>query len=157
MADWKMTGTIICGYPGVGKSTVASNRTDIVDAESSAFSHPFDPVTMKQEESKDFPANYVDHIERLASELGGYNYILASCHKEVRDELDARGIPYVVVIPGIECKDEYMKRYLKRGDRAEFIAQMYSNWDKWHEEIEENAPAIIHLLAGETLSDILPR
>ena len=156
MADWKMTGTIICGYPGVGKSTVATNRTDIVDAESSAFSHPFDPVTMKQEVSNDFPRNYIDHIIRLASELGGYSYVLVSCHKEVREELDARSIPYVVVIPHIGCKDEYMKRYLKRGDSAEFIARMYANWDEWHEEIEENAPAVIHLLAGEMLADILP-
>ncbi len=156
MANWKMTGKIICGYPGVGKSTVAANRTDIVDAESSGFSHPFNPETFVQEVSSEFPMNYVEHIKKLASKIGGYEYVLVSCHKEVREELDAQGIPYVVVIPEIECKNEYMKRYLKRGDKSEFIAQMYANWEDWHKEIEQNAPAVIHLSAGETLADILP-
>ena len=156
MANWKMTGKIICGYPGVGKSSAAVNRTDIVDAESSGFSHPFNPETFVHEVSREFPMNYIEHIKKLASEIGGYEYVLVSCHKEVRDELDAQSIPYVVVIPDVGCKDEYLKRYLKRGDKSEFIAQMYANWENWHEEIEQNAPAVIHLSAGETLADILP-
>lgn len=153
---WEITGVIICGYPGIGKSTAAVNRTDIVDAESSAYSHPFNYETGKHEKNDEFPRNYVEQIKKLASRIGGYQYVLASCHKEVREELDAQSIPYIVVIPDVECKDEYMKRYLKRGDSAEFIAQMYANWEEWHDEIEHNAPVVIHLGAGENLSDILP-
>ena len=135
---------------------VAVNRTYIVDAESSGYSHPFNFETQEFEVNSEFPKNYVEQIKKLASEIGGYEYVLISCHKEVRNELDAQGIPYVVVIPEVGCKNEYMKRYLKRGDSAEFMARMYANWEDWHEEIEGNAPALIYLSAGEVLADILP-
>lgn len=153
----EMTGVIVCGFPGCGKSTAAANRTDIVDAESSAFSHPFNPETGQQEENQEFPQNYVEYLKQLASRIGGYNYVLASCHKSVRDELEKQGIPFVVVIPSYDSKDEYMARYLKRGDSAKFIGNVYSHWHDWLYEIESSAQPVIHLDAGETLSDILPQ
>ena len=151
------TGVIICGFPGVGKSTVAANRTDIVDAESSGFSHPFNPETGQQEADPKFPLNYVEHLKQLASRLGGYQYVLASCHKEVRDELEKQEIPFVVVVPSCGCKDEYMARYLKRGDSAEFIGNVYIHWQEWLDEIESRHQPVIHLTWRETLADILPK
>ena len=152
----EMTGVIICGFPGIGKSTAAANRTDIVDAESSAFSHPFNPETMRQEANPKFPKNYVKHLKQLASRIGGYSYVLASCHKTVRDEMERQGIPFVVVVPATYLVDEYMARYLKRGDRAEFIGDIYSHWQEWLDEIESRKQPVIHLMEHETLSDILP-
>ena len=152
----KLTGIIICGFPGVGKSTAAANRTDIVDAESSAFSHPFNPETGEREPNKDFPKNYVEHLKKLASVLGGYQFVLASCHKEVRDELEAQGVPFIAVILHVYCMDEYLKRYLKRGDSVQFIENIYNNWTNWIVEIEDTCTTI-HLEEGENLSDILPK
>lgn len=152
----KITGLVICGYPGIGKSTVAVNRNDICDAESSAFSHPFNAETGEQELCSDFPANYVDFVKKMASDLGGYKYVLCSCHKTVRDELRKQGVPFVNVIPHFNRKDEYMQRYLKRGDSALFIQCMYDNWDEWHDEIDNSGVATIHLWEGQNLADILP-
>lgn len=153
----EIKGVVICGYPGIGKSTAAANRTDICDAESSAFSHPFDPVTGKQKKSNEFPRNYVDFVSKLITDHGGYRYVLCSCHKEVREELNNRGIPYIVVVPHFNCKDEYMERYLKRGDSVDYIQKMYDCWDEWHDEIDNSGAAVIHLWEGQNLSDILPK
>ena len=156
MKDEKINGIIICGYPGIGKSTAASNKMNIEDAESRAYSHDFDPDTCTETKNESFPGNYVDALEKLASKIGGYEYVLASCHKEVRDELDKRGLPYIVVMPHFNCKDEYLQRYIKRGDSAEFIGKMYWNWEKWHDEIDNSGCPVIHLWEGQNLSDILP-
>lgn len=153
----EIKAVVICGYPGIGKTTAAANRTDICDAESSAFSHPFDSATGKQKKSENFPRNYVDFISKLITELGGYRYVLCSCHKEVREELNNHGIPFIVVVPHFNCKDEYMQRYLKRGDNADFIQNMYDCWDEWHDEIDNSGAAVIHLWEGQTLADILPK
>lgn len=156
MKNEKINGIIICGYPGIGKSTAASNKMNIVDAESRAYSHDFDPDTCAETKNESFPGNYVDALEKLASKINGYEYILASCHKEVRDELDKRGLPYIVVMPHLNCKDEYLQRYIKRGDSAEFIGEMYWHWEKWHDEIDNSGCPVIHLMKGQNLSDILP-
>ena len=156
MKNEKINGIIICGYPGIGKSTAASNKMNIEDAESRAYSHDFDPDTCTETKNESFPGNYVDALEKLASKNCGYEYVLASCHKEVRDELDKRGLPYIVVMPHFNCKDEYLQRYIKRGDSAEFIGKMYWNWEKWHNEIDNSGCPVVHLWEGQNLSDILP-
>ena len=149
---------VICGFPGVGKSVAANNKSNIDDAESSAFSWVFDPSqpNKPRERNPEFPNNYGSHIEKLAGKYG-YDVVLVSCHKEVREELDTRGIDYVFVVPEKNSKDEYMKRYLKRGSDVGFVNLLYVKWDEWLDEIENNGKhAVIHLGAGEYLSDILP-
>ena len=150
---------VICGFPGVGKSTAAHNRTNVVDAESSVYSWMFDPSEPNAPRKRNpaFPQNYGDHIESLGG-VCGYDVILASCHKEVREELDRRGIDYVFVVPEKNRKDEYMKRYLKRGSDVEFINLLHEKWDVWLDEIENNGKhAVIHLGAGEYISEVLPQ
>ena len=153
---------IICGFPGIGKSTAEQAYRDAIDCESSAFHYVIDhnvvnanfPAGVKKE-NPNWAQEYVDFVEKCAKD-GKYRYVLASSHLEVREELDMRTIPYVVVVPEAGIKDEYLQRYVKRGDCAEFIIKVSESWDEWLNEIEQNAPAVIHLKAGKVLSDILP-
>lgn len=73
---------IICGFAGIGKSTLARNRAGVVDLESTPF-------------EKDWK-RYVKVASHMAK--NGYT-VLLSCHKELREELHAQGIEYTLALP----------------------------------------------------------
>ena len=152
---------IVCGFPGVGKSSAAQRCRDVADIESTEFHWPTDweninePEKMRVEENPNWVSDYVNHIADMASQYG-YSYCLVSCHDKVREEMDVRGIPYIVVVPNKDLKDEYLARYLKRGDSFSFINQINTNWDDWLDEIDKCGMPVIHLKAGQHISDILP-
>ena len=149
--DRKYRNLIICGFPGVGKSTVAERCKSVLDLESTPFH--FNPY-FKGEDPNWF-VRYVDAIEESANDVQ-YNYILVSTHKLVRSELQYRGIPYIIVTPLIKLKDEYLSRYVKRGDCYDFIETLSSNWEQWIEDFVYDDMPIIHLDAGETICKLLP-
>lgn len=164
MADVK--GLIICGFPGVGKSAASQKSRDICDCESTPFHTIYEevytgkngeaiPPTIISVKNPNWVSDYVDRIEKISSD-GNAFYVLVSLHKEVRDEMDKRGLPYVIVVPEKSLKDEYLGRYVKRGNGQSFIRKVYDNWDEWLDEIESSGDPVIHLKAGEVLADILP-
>ena len=153
-----MKGLIICGFPGVGKSAVESishamNIFDYNDMESSAYGW-ITGLSGKRERNPHFPECYVDDIEMHASQYG-YPVVMVASHKEVRDEMKRRGIPYIIVAPEKSLKDEYMARYLVRRSNYGLIKQIFDHWDEWLDEIEQDGAPVIHLKAGQYLSDIL--
>jgi hypothetical protein len=145
---------IICGFPGGGKSCVATNRIHILDLESSAFSWVFDPINHPEGRVRNanFPANYIKAI-RNAKECHGY--ILTASHQVVRDALKAEGIPYIIVAPKRELKNEYLIRYLQRGNEIEFIELLNEKWDAFLDGIENDGAPVIWLDKGEYMSDVL--
>ena len=147
----KYRNLIICGFPGVGKSTAAERCKSVLDLESTPFHFNIDG------KSKDpnWFCRYVDAIEENANDAH-YNYILVSTHKLVRSEMQYRGIPYIIVTPLIKLKDEYLSRYVKRGDCYDFIETLNSNWEQWIEDFVFDDMPIIHLDAGETICKLLP-
>ena len=151
----EIKGMIICGFPGIWKTTAAAKARDVTDLESSVFHYHRDENGFIDGENPDWVSNYVDCIALCAGEYG-YQYVLASCHKAVRDELESRGIPYVVVVPEKSLKDEYLIRYLRRGDLAEFMETVNDHWDEWLTEIDQGSAPVIHLTAGQVLQSILP-
>ena len=113
-----MKPIVICGFPGVGKSaaTQGDRRTDIIELDSSAFSHTIDYDNCTTVINPDFPKNYIDKVEEIINSNNEVSVILISIHSEVLDELCRRGIKAILVLPLTKLKDEYLKRYLKRGD-----------------------------------------
>ena len=104
-----MKTKVYSAFPGVGKTTYF-NTTDknVLDSDSSKF------------DKKNFPANYIDHIERNIQNPN-VDKILVSSHKDVRDALLKKGIPYVLVYPNREIKNEYIQRYKDRGNNDAFV------------------------------------
>lgn len=144
---------IICGFSGIGKSSaaksLASNNRWVFDFESSDYSHNPDGTF-----NDAFPGNYIDALEESMTHVKGDYYFL-SCHQSVRDELTKRGIKYIIVMPQKEHRNEYLKRWLKRGSSVEFISNMNAHWyDMIDSCIEDYAPTIV-LDEHEYLADVL--
>ena len=149
---------IICGFPGIGKTTAAKERDDVIDVESSKY-HDNPPslheLHLNDSATSIWPWNYVDRLEYLNTIHPDY-YILASCHKKVRDALDNRRVPFIIVTPYIYDQEEYIKRFIKRRNSAEFINNIYTHWDEWICEIDQqHKHAVVHLGIGEFITDLL--
>lgn len=145
---------VICGFPGVGKTSVANNRVNILDAESSAFSWNWNPEHLEKgrERNPEFPHNYIRFVKE---NMDKYDVILTSSHQVVRDALKAEGIQYIIVAPEFDRKNEYMIRYLQRGSEINFIESLYERWSMFLKEIQNDGAPIIWMTEGKYLSDVL--
>lgn len=141
-----MATKIIAGFPGVGKTFFkeSSPECSVLDSDSSKFG------------KADFPNNYIEHIK---DSLGKVDIILVSTHKELRDALDKNNLGYTLVYPNRDCKEEYIKRYTKRGDQISFIELIRSKWDIFITQLEEQQIKLsssrkIELKRNQYLSDV---
>lgn len=133
---------LVSAFPGVGKSYLKEKITSLVkDSDSSQF------------DKKDFPANYIRHIKE---NMGKYDLILISSHKDVRDALVEENFSFFLVYPDINLKDEYIERYKQRGSDKNFVKLLENKWDEWIQQLieQEGKCQKIVLSSGEYLSDI---
>ncbi len=118
---------IISAFPGVGKTTFYNNnRKSTLDSDSSGFSWIYRDT--KKIRNPDFPDNYIKYIK---GNVGKYEFILVSSHKEVRDALKQNCLHFYLVYPNKMDKCEYIKRYKERGNSQSFIKLLDENWDLW--------------------------
>ena len=139
-----MKTKVYSAFPGVGKTTYF-NTTDknVLDSDSSKF------------DKKYFPTNYIEHIERNIQDPK-VDMLLVSSHKDVRDALLNKGIPYVLVYPDRNIKDEYIQRYKDRGNNDAFVDLLNKNWDNWMDEMDnQEGCEKITLGPGQYLTDVL--
>ena len=111
-----------------------------------------------------FPQGYVKYLIEVDSDPE-IKYVFASCHKEVREELDRQGVAYIIAAPRQHFKKTYMLNYVRRGNSAAFINKINSNWLDWLKEIDvdyyfsrkkkKQMPYVIWLDKGVYLSDVL--
>ncbi len=138
----KMT-IVISAFPGCGKSHLFKNKGNkqILDSDSSKF------------DKSQFPQNYIEHIK---SNIGDVDMIMVSSHKEVRDALVDNGIDFTLVYPNKDIKDEYIQRYIDRGNEEKFVDLLKKNWENWILELEQQQGCKkIELNGGQYLSDVV--
>ena len=141
---------VISGFPGIGKTECAKRHSNILDLDSSSYHSGVrrsDPVWVDR---------YVLDIEQAldgAMDNENIRYILVSSHREVREKMKERGVPYLFVAPDPTCKNEYLIRYLKRGSSVSFIDKLNYMWCKYIWPLEDET--VIRLGKGEYLDDIL--
>jgi len=128
---------IICGFAGVGKSTLAKNVKGFVDLESTPFKKDWDI--------------YSDVAIHMAN--NGYQ-VMTSCHKELREILKQKGANYKVYTPTKDEKYQYLQKYKERGNDENFLKLFEENFDKFVEEIEKTETNIFWL-HGRSLQDVL--
>lgn len=147
---------VISGFPGVGKSYMFNNKTDLIilDSGSSNFSWVKDlEGNNTRERNPEFPQNYINHIKE---NLGKVDIIFVSSHDVVRNALRESNISYILAYPNITLKDEYIKRYRDRGNDEPFISMINNKWDEFIMGIKkETFPTLIELYKDEYLSNII--
>lgn len=131
-----MKTRIISAFPGTGKTFFYdNNKTKTLDSDSSNFSWIKDENgNNTKERNPDFPQNYIDHIKE---NIGKYEFILVSSHKEVRDSLKENCLFFYLVYPDrFFDKERFIQRYIDRGSPKPFIDLVDKNWDSWIKECE---------------------
>lgn len=121
-----MQTRIIAGFPGVGKTTFCKSNRSALDSDSSKFS--WTVINGEKVRNPDFPKNYIDHMKH---NIGKYEFIFVSSHKEVRDALKAECLFFYLVYPDSRSKELYLKRYMDRGSPEEFVELLDKNWEEW--------------------------
>lgn len=144
---------IICGFSGIGKSTAAQKNRKILDFESSGYSNIFENGLVVSR-NKDFPENYIDKLEELIRKDVAHYYLL-SCDEQVRNELKARGLKYMIILPYRDYENEYIKRWVRQGRDIDFITKMSERWDAMIDSCALDTVPKIYLDEHEYLSDIL--
>jgi len=128
-----MKTRIISGFPGIGKSYYHKKYPKTtLDSDSSWFSWIRKPDGKKVRDP-DFPNNYIKHIKE---NIGKYEFIFVSTHKEVRDVLKENCIFFYLVYPDRDQKERFLKLYTERGSDKDFIKLLSDNWDIWIKKLE---------------------
>lgn len=165
-----MNTKIFSVFPACGKTYLYEHQDEyglkILDSDSSEFSWTLqlmrdrkgNPMKgVERVRNPDFPNNYIKHIEE---NIGKYDCIFVSSHKEVRDALDAAGIDFTIVYPEYRCLEEWVGRcYMRqmKGKNGFSIEVLINNWDRWITQC--HACGFKHdefvLRPGEYLSDVI--
>lgn len=154
---------IISAFPGCGKTILGIKYKNVIDLESSLYKYFFDANITKREiearkatpreKNPEYPKNYVKAIQEATKK---YDIVLTSCGPWVRSELEKKKLENIVVYPSIECKEEYIQRYINRGNHINFINYVKENFEEWIKEFDEdNSIKKIKMKKGETLEDVL--
>ena len=127
---------IIAAFPGTGKSMYHKKYPDTtLDSDSSKFS--WIEVSKSKggvkERNPDFPQNYINHIKE---NIGKYDFIFVSTHREVREALLDNCIFFYLIYPSKNRKKEFIKRYQDRDNIDSFIKLLDKNWNVWIRECE---------------------
>ena len=116
-----LNGNVVCGFPGVGKSTAFNHekKYKVSDSDSSLF------------DKSQFPSNYIQHIKQQQEIM---DFVMVSTHKVVRDALILEEIPFYLVYPTYSLKDVFIQRYIDRGSPEPFVQLMKDNFEKFVDE-----------------------
>lgn len=80
-----------------------------------------------------------------------------SINKSIKNENKSIfGIPFVLVYPNKDIKDEYIQRYKDRGNNDAFVELLTKNWDNWMEEMDNQEGCYkVKLDSGQYLTDVI--
>lgn len=156
-----MATKIIAGFPAIGKTYAARYSNFMcVDLDSSQWNWLLnsDGSDILQEDglripNPDFPKNYIDHV-KFQIKHDFLDFVFISSHENVCQSLKENYMDFTIVVPALNCKNEYLKRMEQRQSPDIFIQLVMKNWNSWviNRQLEPNC---FVLNQGQTLNDIL--
>lgn len=160
-----MEGIIISGFAGIGKTTIAEKyQNRIIDLESSDFKWVYEDDTtanMSKELRKgvsnrmlnpEWPRNYMKAIMEATKK---FDIVLIAQGNDIRDLLDENRIEYCICFPAVECKQEYLDRYMARGNQQAFVELIKSNFKTWVEDLMDCPQQKLIMKPGQHLEDVM--
>lgn len=150
-----MRTRIISAFPGTGKTYFTkANPGRALDSDSSKFSWCQGPDGPTKERNPEFPGNYIAHIKE---NIGKYEFIFVSSHKETRDALFDNCLFFYAIYPHKDCKQDYLQRYAMRGDNPGFVNLVDENWDNWLDEMSFCGPGCEQVqMTCSSISEAIP-
>lgn len=154
---------IVSAFSGCGKTTLGEKYNNVIDLESSLYKYIFDTnISRAQIEARkatprkrnpEYPQNYIKAIEDASKK---YDIVLTSCGPLIREEMEKRNMEYLLVYPDISCKEEYIQRYINRGNHIDFIKHLEENFEQWVKAFDEDTNLKrIRIKSGENLEEVL--
>lgn len=142
----KRRGVLVCGFFGIGKSSVTTYRPDVnyFDLDAKFF--------LKQ------PGWEKIYVECALALRERYEIVCLKSADKVMDLLTELGEEFYVVYPNRHAKRDFMERAIENNYSRDWIRAFFARWESYIEEIEEddNTNKIV-LQDGEYLSDIVDR
>lgn len=142
----KRKGVLVCGFFGIGKSSVKKYRPDVsfFDLDAKFF--------QKQ------PGWEKIYVECALALREVYDIVALKSSDKVMNHLTQLGEKFYIVYPNRYAKRDFMERAVKNNYSREWIRSFFSRWEEYIEEIEhEETTNKIILQSGEYLSDIVDR
>ena len=136
-------GIIVAAFAGTGKTYLGRQYPDkILDLECMPYKYNYEPGTVFSEKDKatiwdisdDWPYNYVKRIQEVVND---YEIILIPPDMLVLELLRFDSMPYILVYPNRQCRDEYKERFILRGNQEEFIYVFIDGWDRFIDAYEK--------------------
>lgn len=146
-----MSKSVIAAFPATGKTALAARDDRFVDSDSSRFSWGTPGVR-----NPNWPANYIAHIRAA---LASGERVLVSTLGEVRAALASDDIPFTLVYPRADLREEYRERMQQRGSPEALVRKVID--ELWDAALAECAAQTRceHLVLGpgEFLASVLDR
>ena len=104
-------GQIICGFPAIGKSTLAKHK-NYIDLDSSLF-------TIQSNNGAEKNSNWVITYINVAKMLANKGFtVFISTHSEVRNYLKEKEIEFTVIYPKLELEEAWIERLRQRFEQS---------------------------------------
>ena len=104
-------------------------------------------------ENENYPENYLDAIKTAAKD-NKIIFIVPDPH--ILSQLRTEGIPYLLIYPVRSAREEYRQRFIKRGNKDNFMKIFIGRWDSFIDAFERDTYGRhIVLQPHQYLSDVL--
>lgn len=160
---------IIAGFSGIGKTTFANTHKNVIDLyvmpyKYSNFNEIFNKYNAEGVKAApelilkpDWRYEYYDKLISLYKSEPD-KIILIPSDIQIMTWLEGNDIPFTLVFPAYELKEEYRSRFLKRGNTEDFLDVFIADWEYWINMLKSRKGcAKIELKANEFLSDVISR
>lgn len=139
---------VVCAYHCCGSTTYATQHPNSKDLEASMYS-----LNVDGSKNEEFPNNYIEAIKwHLIN--NNWTYLFVSCHEAVMEALRNAGIPFVIMYPTKERKEEIVNLCKNRGNDEHFLQLLSENYDNMIDKLSQQHRSY-GLKEGEFISDDL--
>lgn len=133
---------VIAGFPGVGKTYAAQHAEEwgmkIVEIDASTFLWS-SGENGKLQKNDQYPENYYEEVMKYLTAGQSVDVILVDAHSAIQKALLKHHVHFITVYPRAECKEEYLRRYIRSGKPFPFVDTISGSWDSLIHDAKDRA------------------